>query len=108
MNKAIALAMLGTLGLIAQSGVATADERSEVAAGVAYCVNAAMNQGHRSEAFSVAYCRCVIPQMLHSMPEEVKRAGKEQAENFTHRWLEENPVLLGACLKTGEVAERRS
>ena len=71
--------------------------------------NAAMNQGHRSEAFSVAYCRCVIPQIFHSMPASVKKAAtKEQAENFTVHWVEENPVALGACLKTGQVAEGKS
>jgi hypothetical protein len=109
MNKAIVLAMSGVLGLIADCDVARADDRTEIAAGVASCVNAAMNQGRRSEAFSVAYCRCVIPQIVHSMPANLKKAGtKEQAENFTTRWVEENPVALGACLKTGEVAEGKS
>ena len=109
MNKAIAVTILGVLGLIAECGVARADDRTEIATGVASCVNAAMNQGHRSEAFSVAYCRCVIPQIVHSMPANLKKAGtREQAENFTARWAEENPVALGACLKTGEVAEGKS
>jgi hypothetical protein len=109
MNKAIAVTILGVLGLIAQCGVTRADDRTEIATGVATCVNAAMNQGRRSEAFSVAYCRCVIPQLVHAMPADLKRTGnKEQAENFTARWLEENPVVLGACLKTGDTAERKS
>ena len=109
MNKAIAAIMLGVLGLIAECSVASADERTEIAAGVASCVNAAMNQGHRSEVFSVAYCRCVIPKIFHAMPEDVRKAAtKEQAQNFTVRWVEENPVALGACLKTGEVAEGKS
>jgi len=110
MHKAIAVAMLGVLGLIiTDCGIAGADERTEVAAGVASCVNAAMNQGRRSEAFSVAYCRCVIPQIFRSMPASLKTTGtKEQAENFTARWAEENPVALGACLKTGNAAEGKS
>jgi hypothetical protein len=108
-NKAIAVTMLGVLGLIAECGVATADERTEIAAGVASCVNAAMSKGHRSEAFSVAYCRCVIPQIFHSMPANLKNGGtREEGQNFTARWAEENPVALGACLKTGEVADRKS
>jgi hypothetical protein len=109
MNKAIAVTMLVVLGLIAECSVVRADDRTEIAAGVAACVNAAMSQGHRSEAFSVAYCRCLMPQMVHSMPENMKKTGtKEQAQNFTAQWLEDNPVALGACLKTGEVAEGRS
>jgi len=108
MNKAIAVTMLGVLGLIAECSVAGEDDdRAGMAVAVASCVNAAMNQGHRSEAFSVAYCRCVIPQMLHSMPAELKSGGtKEQGKNFAARWAEENPVALGACLKTAEVAEK--
>jgi len=109
MNKAIAVTMLEVLGLVAVCSVVRADERTEIAAGVASCVNAAMNQGHRSEAFSVAYCRCVIPQIVRSMPASLKTAGtKEQAENFTAHWAEQNPVALGACLKTGEGAEKKS
>jgi hypothetical protein len=109
MNKAIAVTMLGVLGLIAECSVAKADDRMEIAAGVASCVNTAMNKGHRSEAFAVAYCRCVIPQIVQSMPENLKTAGtKEQGANFTARWAEQNPVALGACFKTGEVADGKS
>jgi hypothetical protein len=109
MNKALAVAILGVLGLIAECSVAKADDRMEIAAGVASCVNAAMSKGHRSEAFSVAYCRCVIPQIVQSMPESLKTSGtKEQSVNFTARWAEQNPVALGACLKTGEVADGKS
>ena len=109
MNKAIAVTMLGVLGLVVECGVARADDRTEIATGVASCVNAAMNQGHRSEVFSVTYCRCVIPQIVRSMPTDLKKAGtKEQAENFTARWAEQNPVALGACLKNAEVADGKS
>jgi len=109
MNKAVALIVLGIFGLIPWSGAAGADERAEIAAGVASCVNAAMTQGRRSEAFSVAYCQCVIPKIVHSMPANLRQAAtKEQAESFSMRWLEQNPVALGACLKSGEVAEGKS
>jgi hypothetical protein len=40
--------------------------------------------------------------------QQAEAATKEQAQNFTVRWVEENPVALGACLKTGEVAEGKS
>src|SRR5262247_2035003 len=87
MNKAIAVIVLGALGLIPWSGVVGADERAEIAAGVASCVNAAMTQGHRTEAFSVAYCQCVIPKIVHSMPANLRQAAtKEQAESFSMRW----------------------
>jgi len=109
MNKVVAVIVLGAITLIPWSGLAGADDRAEIAAGVASCVNAAMSQGHRTEAFSVAYCRCVIPQIVHSMPANLKQsATKEQAETFSMRWLEQNPVALGACLKTGEVADKKS
>ncbi len=109
MNKTAVVIVLGALGLIPWCGVAGADDRAEIAAGVASCVNAAMSQGHRTEAFSVAYCRCVIPQIVRSMPASLKQsATKEQAEDFSMQWLEQNPTALGACLKTGEVAERKS
>jgi len=109
MNKAVAVIVLGALGLIPWSGAAGGDERAEIAAGVASCVNAAMNQGHRTEAFSVAYCQCVIPKIVRSMPATLRQsATKEQAESFSMRWLEQNPVALGACLKSGEVAEGKS
>jgi len=109
MNKAVTFIVLGALGLIPWSGAAGADERAEIAAGVASCVNAAMAQGHRTEAFSVAYCQCVIPKIVRSMPSNLRQsATKEQAESFSMRWLEQNPVALGACLKSGEVAEGKS
>ena len=109
MNKAVAVIVLGALGLIPWSGATGGDERAEIAAGVASCVNAAMGQGHRSEAFSVAYCQCVIPKIMRSMPANLRQsATREQAESFSMRWLEQNPVALGACLKSGEVAEGKS
>ncbi len=111
MNKAIAVTMLGVLVLILECGVARADDydRAEIATGVASCVNAAMSQGHRSEAFSVAYCRCVVPQIIRDMPTELKRAGtKEQGQHFTANWVEQNPVALGACLKSAEGADKKS
>jgi hypothetical protein len=109
MNKAVAVIALGALCLVAWTRAAGADERAEIAAGVASCVNAAMAQGHRSEAFSVAYCQCVIPKIVRSMPASLRQsATKEQAESFSMRWLEQNPVALGACLKSGDVAEGKS
>ena len=109
MNKAVAVIVLGALSLLPCSGAVGADERAEIAAGVASCVNAAMTQGRRTEAFSVAYCQCVIPKIVRSMPANLRQsATKEQAESFSMRWLEQNPVALGACLKSGQVAEGKS
>ena len=109
MKNVVTIIVLGALGLIPWSGAAGADERAEIAAGVASCVNAAMNQGRRTEAFSVAYCQCVIPKIVRSMPATLRQsATREQAESFSMRWLEQNPVALGACLKSGEVAEGKS
>jgi O-glycosyl hydrolase len=107
MNRA--LVALVILGVTIGCGVAQADDRGEIAAGVASCVNAAMEQGHRSQAFSVAYCRCLIPQMVQAMPASLKTSNsKQEAQGFASKWLEDNPVVLGACLKTGEVAEKKS
>ena len=109
MKNVVAAIALGALSLIPWAGAAGADERAEIAAGVASCVNAAMAQGHRTEAFSVAYCQCVIPKIVRSMPASLRQsATREQAESFSMRWLEQNPVALGACLKSGEVAEGKS
>jgi len=109
MNKAIVMAALAAIGLNAECGVANADERMEIAGAVASCVSTAMDKSHRSEAFAVAYCRCVIPQLVQAMPQNLRTTGtKEQGANFAARWAEENPVALGACLKTGESADRKS